>query len=98
MIIFTDNEDPNITCPGNLTVNTDFGQNYSAVSLPAENSSADNSGVAPNITINVNGMTYYVGDNVTFDLMMSPHFVQYMASDNSMNNATCDMYINVTGM
>ena len=41
---------------------------------------------------------YDVGDNVTFDLMTSPHFVLYTATDNSMNNETCDMYINVIGM
>ena len=89
---------PNITCPDNQTVNTDPGQSYSTFQLPAANSSSDNSGLVPTIIIDVNGMTHSVGNNVSFDLAMSPHLVQYTAWDISMNNASCDMYVTVIGM
>ena len=95
-LTFADTESPNISCPTNWTVATDVNQNFATVSLPHEMSSSDNSGMF-HITIDVGGASYRVDDNVTLSLAMSPHFVLYTASDNAMNNASCDVYITVIG-
>ncbi|XP_033636709.1 uncharacterized protein LOC117297670 [Asterias rubens] len=94
-ITIQDMESPNITCPSNLTVYTDSGKNYATVSLPMEESSVDNSGFIPVIDVIYDSMMYSVGDDVLFNLSMSPHIVQYLATDNSTNNATCDFNITV---
>ena len=95
--LVTDMESPNITCPNNLTVYTDSGKNYATVPLPMEESSVDNSGLTPSIDVIYDSMMYSVGDNVLFNLSMSAYLVQYLATDNSTNNATCDFNITVIG-
>ncbi len=90
-------EPPNITCPGNVTAYTDAGKSYATIVLPREESSVDNSGFIPTIDVIVEDMMYGVGDNVLFNLSMSPYVVQYLATDNSTNNVTCDFNITVIG-
>ena len=94
--MLADDESPNITCPSNGTNTTDSGRSYATVSLPAPDSVSDNSGVVT-VTIDVNGTVYRAGDEVQLDLATSPHLLQYTATDNSMNDAMCDVYITVVG-
>ena len=95
--LLADNEEPNITCPDNDTVTTDSGQNFTLFALPPEVSAVDNSELQVTITIDVDGVMYSVGDSVQLDLADSPHLVQYTATDNSSNTATCDTYVTVNG-
>ena len=76
---------------------TDLGQNYATFTLPAEDFSIDNSGLSPDVTVDVNGAAYIIGDTVVLNLASMPHLVQYTATDNSTNNASCDFYIAVLG-
>ena len=96
-LVFPDDESPNITCPDNDTVTTDSSQNYSTFRLPPAVSAADNSRLQVTITIDVDGVTYSVGDDVQLELADSPHLLQYIATDNSSNTGTCDMYVTVNG-
>ena len=49
------------------------------------------------VTIDVDGTVYNANDEVQLDLATGLHLLQYTASDNSMNDATCDVYITVVG-
>ncbi|XP_071797056.1 uncharacterized protein [Asterias amurensis] len=94
-IAVIDDESPKLRCPSKQTVMTDLGQNYATFTLPAEDFSIDNSGFSPDITVDVNGTAYIIGDSVVLNLASMPHLVQYTATDNSTNNASCDFYIAV---
>ncbi|XP_022109740.1 uncharacterized protein LOC110989561 isoform X3 [Acanthaster planci] len=87
-----DNEPPTIMCPANQTNSTDFRAADVTLPLPDAVSASDNAGQY-NITIDVAGTTYRVGDSVTFDLATGEHLLQYIITDDAMNNDTCDAYI-----
>ncbi|XP_022087341.1 hyalin-like, partial [Acanthaster planci] len=89
-----DNEPPTIMCPANQTNATDFRAADVTLPLPDPDSASDNSGQY-NITIDVAGTTYCVGDSVTFDLATGEHLLQYFITDDAMHNDTCDVYITV---
>ncbi|XP_038074659.1 mucin-3A-like isoform X2 [Patiria miniata] len=89
-----DLEPPMITCPDNQTNSTDLSADDVAVALPDAASASDNSGSYV-ITIDVAGSTYMVGNSVTLDLATGQHLLQYIISDNALNNNTCDMFITV---
>ncbi|XP_038055943.1 mucin-17-like [Patiria miniata] len=89
-----DLEPPMIICPENQTNSTDLNVNHVTVALPDAASASDNSGSYV-ITIDVAGSTYMVGNSVTLDLATGQHLLQYIISDNALNNNTCDMFITV---
>jgi len=81
-ITVEDNEDPVITCPSDITVNTDTGSCQSTMSL-SNGSGSDNCGIQ-NLSHNGSG-AYSLGTTV----------VKHTAEDNSGNTATCDQNITV---
>ncbi|XP_022108947.1 uncharacterized protein LOC110989112 isoform X1 [Acanthaster planci] len=88
---------PNISCPNDVTVYTNCHKSYSTVSLPDVKSAYDNSGTY-SVSVDIKDSSYQVGDNVTFDLASSPHQVRYTATDESSNNATCDVLVSVSSV
>ncbi|XP_038052393.1 deleted in malignant brain tumors 1 protein-like [Patiria miniata] len=93
-----DTEPPVITCPARLTVETDSGQNFATVSLPAAASVSDNSDVVA-VFIKLDGSAqnynYQANDDVILSLLGSPHLLHYTAFDDFNNWASCDMYIEI---
>ena len=93
----TDNEDPSITCPTDITLDTDAGESYATIALPALISTSDNVGVVDTYVSALAG-THEEGDTLQFPYQETPpHTVVYHAVDHAGNEATCQITVTITG-
>ena len=96
--VFTDKEDPNITCSSNVTRDTDLRQSFATFVFSEPYGMTENS-MLYNITIDIGESSLYaINDSYQFQLRDAPHQVQYIITDSSGNNDTCDIFITVVGM
>ncbi|XP_038052405.1 deleted in malignant brain tumors 1 protein-like [Patiria miniata] len=86
-----------IICPSNQTIDSDSNQNFATVNLPGPAASYHSSLGRLEITIDVDGSTRRVNDEVRLSIANSPHVLQFNASD-ANNTATCSMQISVLGI
>ncbi|MBT7044741.1 MAG: HYR domain-containing protein, partial [Gammaproteobacteria bacterium] len=82
-VTVTDIEVPTITCPANVTVNTDAGESTATNVDLGNPTTADNCGVAS--AINDSSEPYPIGNTT----------VIWMVTDNSGNTATCEQIVTV---
>ena len=86
-IVFTDHENPKITCPVSKTVNTEPRQAYAAVSW-TDPQVTDNSGQILTVTCNgVSGSRFEIGETE----------VSCQAIDLAGNRASCVFLITIKG-
>ncbi|XP_038052441.1 deleted in malignant brain tumors 1 protein-like [Patiria miniata] len=88
---------PVIICPSNQTIVSDSNQTFATVNLPGPAASYHSSLGRLEITIDVDGSTRRVNDEVRLSITNSPHLLQYTASD-ANNTATCSTQISVLGI
>ncbi|XP_038051560.1 adhesion G-protein coupled receptor G6-like isoform X2 [Patiria miniata] len=86
-----------IICPSNQTIDSDSNQNFATVNLPGPAASYHSSLGWFEITIDVDGSTRRVNDEVRLSIADSPHVLQFNASD-ANNTATCSTQISVVGI
>ncbi|XP_038052407.1 deleted in malignant brain tumors 1 protein-like [Patiria miniata] len=86
-----------IICPSNQTILSDPNQTFATVNLPGPAASYHSSLGQLEITIDVDGSTRRVNDEVRLSIANSPHVLQFNASD-ANNSATCSMQISVVGI
>ena len=93
----TDDEDPRITCPNDIVMDTDAGQSYALIALPALINESDNVGLM-HTRVTALSSTYEEGDTLQFAYQETPpHTVVYHAVDHAGNEATCQITVTITG-
>ena len=93
----SDNEDPSITCPSDITRDSDAGESYASITLPAFVSMSDNVGIVDTWVDALSG-TNEVGDTLQFEYQQTPpHTVVYYAVDHAGNEVNCQFTVTVTG-
>ena len=97
MFFKSDFEPPSIACPINITVDTDAGESYASIALPAFMSMSDNVGIVDTMVDALSG-THDIGDTLQFEYQQTPPYdVTYYAIDHAANEVNCQITVTVTG-
>ena len=75
---------------------TDESKNYATVTLSPPFNASDNT---QNYTVYIviDQLTHYINDSIRLSLSEFAHTLQYVVEDASQNNATCDIFYNISG-
>lgn len=92
IITVQDTQDPTITCPAPVTVNTNAGQCTATINLPAPTAS-DNCGPAPEIFVSTSYGAVGLGPHVF--VPTGNHTIQYTAEDECGNTSVCSSTLTV---
>ncbi|XP_033637151.1 hyalin-like [Asterias rubens] len=90
-----DKQDPTIICPESMDFFTDESKNYATVTLSPPFNASDNT---QNYTVYIviDQLTHYINDSIRLSLSEFAHTLQYVVEDASQNNATCDIFYNIS--
>src|SRR5690606_20333340 len=96
VIKLSDNEGPELTCPNNITVGTDFWYCYANVSVPKPIAVDDCSEVTSYSLASSSGTIVAFGNNYVINgLELGTHTVTWTVSDECGNSSTCSFTITV---
>ena len=78
-------------------MDTDAGQSYASVTLPAFMSMSDNVAIVDTRVDALSG-TYVIGNTLQFEYQQTPPYdVTYYAIDHAANEVNCQITVTVTG-
>ena len=95
---FSDNERPNITCPSETTIPTDYSSSLATYTLPQPSVSDNTEDYT--VTIMVGDISKSIGENSTLNLtdgVTTLHTILYAAIDQYGNTMSCYQNVTVIG-